>query len=102
MGANASFTLVFSNHKACFDMKHMLITSGVGLLFGLLCLVQVLGVFTWMPPGVFRAMHAPATVVSGLLVHGEGAWSVIPVAVVFQWVLVGAIVGLIFHKGVKP
>lgn len=99
VGANARFTSVFSNQKACFDMKHMLITSGAGLLFGLLCLVQVLGVFTWMPASVFRGMHVPATFVSGLLVHGERAWSLIPVAVVLQWVVVGAVIGLFFHPG---
>ncbi len=42
----SGFALVFSNQRACFDMKHMLISSGVGFLFGLPCLVQVLGVFT--------------------------------------------------------
>jgi hypothetical protein len=104
VGANARFTLVFSNPKACLDMKHVLIASGMGLLLGLLCLVQVLGVFTWIPAGLFRGVHAPATFVSGLFVHGEGAWSVIPVAVVLQWVFLGAIIGLILHlaKGPKP
>ena len=71
----------------------MLITSRVGLFFGLSCLIQVLG-------GIH--MNAPGTVASGLLVHGAGAWSVIPVAIMYQWILVGSIVGLIFHLGNKP
>ena len=33
--------------------KRILIPSGIGFLFGLLCLLQASGVFDWLPEGFF-------------------------------------------------
>ena len=84
------------------SMKSLLYCTGIGLLFGLLCLIQTLGVLTWMPPDIFRVLHSPATFLSLLLVPGEGAWDVIPYAVVLQWVVVGGAIGVLLHLWIRP
>jgi hypothetical protein len=82
----------------------ILIASGVGLLFGLLCLLQAAGVFYWIPETVFFPLHAPALFLAGLFIHGEQVLMLVPVTIVVQWIIVGALAGLIWHlvHGSKP
>ena len=75
----------------------ILVGAGGGLVIGLACLVQVLGWASWFPEGPFEVLHTPALLLTTGLVHGEAGWSVIPFAVVAQWVLTGAVVGLVYH-----
>lgn len=75
----------------------LLLGIGGGLVVGLLALVQVLGWLQWCPTSTFMAIHAPALIVAEFVAHGEAAWNVIPFTVVAQWLLVGAVVGLILH-----
>jgi len=75
----------------------LLIGSGVGLVFGVLCLLQVVGLLSWMPIQLFTALHTPAMFLAGLVVHGERGWNLIPYTVVVQWVLLGAVVGGVFQ-----
>ena len=75
----------------------ILIGIGGGLAVGLLFLVQFLGWCDWFPSSAFMTIHAPALILTNLIVHGEAGWSVIPFMMVTQWMIVGALVGLVLH-----
>jgi hypothetical protein len=70
---------------------------GGGLVAGILVLVQFLGWCQWCPAGAFMTAHAPALILADLIAHGEAGWSVIPFTMVAQWLLIGAVVGLVLH-----
>ena len=75
----------------------ILIATGAGLIFGLLCLLQAAAVFHWMPESIFFPLHAPAVFLAGLIIHGERALGLVPVTILIQWILVGGVAGLIWQ-----
>lgn len=75
----------------------ILIGMGGGLVVGVLFLIQFLGWCEWFPSGGFMAIHAPALILADLLVRGEAGWSVIPFALVAQWLGLGAIAGIVLQ-----
>ena len=79
------------------DIMRILIGSAVGLIAGLLCLVQFLGWVQLFPSGAFTAVHAPALILADLVDRSERGWAIIPFTMVAQWILVGAIIGTGFH-----
>jgi len=75
----------------------ILIAAGVGLLFGVLCLLQAAGVLDWMPESIFFPLHTPALLLAGLFIQGERVMLLAPVAIVVQWTLLGALAGLVWQ-----
>ena len=75
----------------------ILVCTGVGLVVGLLFLIQFLGWFGWFPSGAYMVIHSPALVLADILVHGEAGWNVIPLAMVLQWMVIGATVGAVLQ-----
>jgi hypothetical protein len=76
----------------------ILIGLALGLAIGLSALVQLMGWFQWCPESAFTIVHAPAMLLTDLLVHGEQAgWSAMPFTIIAQWLLVGAAFGLALH-----
>lgn len=78
-------------------IMRILIGTGGGFLVGLLALIQFMGWFQFCPSDAFRAVHAPAVLLAGWVVHGEARWDVIPFTMVVQWLIIGALVGVVFH-----
>jgi hypothetical protein len=75
----------------------ILISIGCGFAVAVLMIVQFVGIWEWCPSSIFRSIHAPAAAVAGLFAKGEAGWSVIPFTIAAQWLLVGAVVGLVLH-----
>jgi hypothetical protein len=75
----------------------ILIGTGIGFVIGLLALIQFMGWFQFCPGDAFMTVHTPAVFLAGLVVHGEAGWDVIPFTMVVQWLIIGALVGVVIH-----
>ena len=82
----------------------VLIGIGGGLAVGLLFLIQALGIAHWCPPWLFTILHFPSAILVSALSQGEFVLGspLSPYAVVMQWTILGALVGVGLRLKQRP
>ena len=75
----------------------IIIGAALGLIAGLLCLVQFMGWLQWLPTDAFTKLHTPSLVVVHLLVPDQWGRAAIPFTMVAQWLSIGTLIGAAAH-----